>query len=127
MQTASDSLVVFSKQFLVTEGVKCARHCERPTRFVPLLEENDKFVGAYVCPDEYVSRVVYFSKDLDMNWFETFLRDQAGDRLRSRDLRRATRHGWELGPEAEKRIKVLVDPARGLGEAYWTFYARNDE
>ncbi len=127
MQTADDSVVAFSKQFLVTEGIKCARHCERPTRFVSLLEENDKLVGAYVCPDEYVSRVVYFSSKLDMNWFEAFLRDQVGDRLRSRDLRCATRHGWELGREAEKRIKLLVDSGKGLREAYWTFYAKSDE
>jgi len=127
MQTAKDSVTAFSRQFLVADGIKCARHCEKPARFVPLLEESDRLVGAYVCPDEYVSRVVYFSTKPDMNWFEVFLRDQVGGRLRSRDLRYATRHGWELGHEAEKRIKPLVEPGKGLGEAYWTFYARSDE
>jgi len=127
MQSTKYTLGTFSKQFLVLDGAKCYRHCEKPTRFVSLLDSDDKLVGAYVCPEEFVSRVVFFSKAPEMSWFESFLRDQVGERLRAKDLRRASRHGWELGRDAEKSIVEVVEPSKGLSEAYWTFYAMNEE
>ena len=122
-----ESVASFSKRFLVVEGAKCYRHCERPTRFVQLFEEDAKLLGAYVCPDDYVSRVVAFSLAPEISWFESFLRNQVGDRLRSKDIRWATRHGWELGREAERNVGKLTDPNRGLTETYWTFYAKDEK
>ena len=81
--------------------------------------------GAYTCPDGYVSRVVYFADRPDPAWFEHFLRAQVGDRLNPMDIRYATRHGWELGREAEEKIKKLKH--QEVRQFYWTFYPRGDE
>jgi hypothetical protein len=92
-----------------------------------LKEEKSSLVGGYVCPGNYVSRVVYFSDHPDAMWFEKFLSDQLRSSwVRHRDFRYATRHGWELGGKAEEEI-TSVAHAKSLREYYWTFYARNDD
>lgn len=83
-------------------------------------------VGAYVCPANYVSRVVYFAEDPNPDWFEKFLIDQVGDRLRKKDIRMATRHGWELGGSAEDEI-LEISPSHTIKEYYWTFYAGSED
>ena len=120
-------LLEFVKKYLVEDGAKCYRHCEQPTKFVPISELESSLVGAYVCPQKYVSRVVYFADNSDPDWFERFLREQVGDgRLRAIDIRRATRFGWELGREAEKEISQVSRSGK-VTQYYWTFYARSDE
>lgn len=59
-------------------------------------------------------------------WFEKFLVEQVGDRLRKKDIRVATRHGWELGGRAEDEIKE-ISISSSIREYYWTFYARSDD
>ncbi len=117
----------FVRKYLVDEGLPCLRHCSKPTRFYPFFEESGRIVGAYVCPDNFVSRIVYFSTAPDGAWFENFLRDDlgGGGRIRSNDVRKATRHGWELGREAESESSRLFP--NGLTEYYWTFYSHSDE
>ncbi|HZW57303.1 MAG TPA: hypothetical protein VFF30_13525 [Nitrososphaerales archaeon] len=133
------STVDFAREFLIVPNAKCSRHCSRPTRFVPILEKNDQnnsaiLIGAYACPDNYVTRVVYFADRPDQEWFERFLREQVGDLLRSRDIRYATRHGWELGRDAEEKIGLIAPAhlpeagkATGVTQFYWTFYPQSDE
>lgn len=119
------SIVPYARKYLITEGVPCGRHCKDPVRFVTLFEDMDSLVGAYVCPEEYVSRAVYFASNPNREWFFDFLVEQAtADRVRDRDIRVATRHGWELGKEAEVEMQS-VSP-KGIKEHYWTFYARDD-
>jgi hypothetical protein len=123
----STSASDYVRKFLVVEGLPCGRHCSEPTRFLPLVEDGDRLVGAYLCPSNFVSRVVYFSVNPDGKWFEKFLRDDrgGGDRIRSKDVRKATRHGLELGREAESRATDLFP--QGIVEYYWTFYPGSDE
>jgi hypothetical protein len=123
--TAQNKFLDFADRYLVINDAKCFRHCQEPARFVPLIQESSTLVGAYVCPSNYVSRIVYFSIDPDAEWFEKLLKDQIGSLLRSRDLRVATRHGWELGGNAEAEISEVSD--HGIKQYYWTFYPKSDE
>jgi hypothetical protein len=88
---------------------------------VPIRRTEEELMAAYVCSDSHVSRVVYFAVDTDAKSFEDFLRSQLGDRVRPRDIRKATRYGWELGGNAEKEISSRIT------ELYWTFYAQNEK
>jgi len=121
----NEKFLDFVNQYLIIRDAKCYRHCQEPAGFVPLFQEGSSLVGGYVCPKNYVSRVVYFSLDPDVVWYEKFLKNQIGGLLRPRDLRIATRHGWELGGNAENEIKKVSD--RGVKEYYWTFYPQSEE
>ncbi len=117
----------FVNKYLVQTDVKCYRHCEKPAKFVPIYQKESSLVGAYVCPEGYVSRVVYFADNPDAHWFEEFLGEQAGpERLRGKDIRKATRYGWELGGEAEMEISKVSKSGK-LVQYYWTFYPQNDQ
>lgn len=124
----------FVKKYLVVEGLPCYRHCDKPTRFASLVDDRKHLVGAYICPDNYVSRIVYFELQNEgdgMDWFKSFVRNEldGGSIIRDKDFRTATRHGWELGRDAENEIKSISNhsSSRGLKEYYWTFYPRNDD
>jgi hypothetical protein len=116
----------FVNKYLVVNTAKCYRHCQEPSRFVSIFTGDSSVVGAYICPSSYISRVVYFADPPDRDWFEKFLAEQVGPMLRSRDLRVATRHGWELGGDAEAEILAISDTG-DLKEYYWTFYPKSDE
>ena len=121
-------LLDFVKQYLIVKETKCYRHCQRQTRFVSLFQKGSALVGGYACPDNYVSRVVYFADEPDAKWFEQFLERQVGsERLRSRDIRYATRHGWELGGNAEKEIARVAPSTQSVKQYYWTFYPKSEE
>ena len=127
-EKSASRLIDFAKEYLVIKEAKCYRHCQKQTRFVSLLQEGSSLVGGYVCPDNYVSRVVYFADEPDAEWFEQFLERQVGNkRLRSKDIRYATRHGWELGGNGEKEIALVAPVTKSLKQYYWTFYPKNDE
>jgi hypothetical protein len=116
----------FVEKYLRFKG-RCRRHCNEPTSFRELLSDSDNVVGAYVCPDGYVSRVIYFSVNPDIDWFKEFLIAQVGEEMvNDRDLRPATRHGWELGNEALIEIGA-VNPCGKLQEIYWTIYPKTDK
>lgn len=115
----------FVDRYLVVRDAKCYRHCQAPANFVSLKAQGAEFVGAYVCPGRYVSRVVYFSLQPDREWYERYLNDQIGDLVRSRDIRIATRHGWELGGDAEGQIKKIAPD--GVKQLYWTLYPASDK
>jgi hypothetical protein len=115
----------FVNRYLVVKDAKCHRHCQDPARLVSMFIGDSSVVGAYICPSSYVSRVVYFAVRPDREWFEKFLREQVGSMLRPRDLRVATRHGWELGGNAEAEILGISDTG-DVKEYYWTFYPKTD-
>ena len=114
----------FVNTYLIIQDAKCYRHCQEPAKFSSLKSDKSGIVGAYICPGNYATRVVYFSQKPDPEWFEKFLKDQLGDLVRSRDIRSATRHGWELGGNAETEIREIIDG--GLKQFYWTFYPASD-
>jgi len=87
----------------------------------------ESLIGAYVCPDGVVSQVVYFSTKPDREYFIRTLAAQVGqEHLNSRDIRVASRHGWELGGEAEKALRSKLGKAGVIHETYWTRYPRTD-
>ena len=120
------SIKAFVGKYLVFEG-RCRRHCERPTSFVELQSASDNIVGAYVCPDNYVSRVVYFSANPNLYWFKDFLISQVdGEIVENRNIRPATRHGWELGKGALEEIGK-VSPTNTIREVYWTVHFKAED
>jgi hypothetical protein len=115
----------FVSKYLVVDGVKCS-HCGKRANFVTIYQKDSSLVGAYVCSEGYVSRVVYFADNPDAVWFGNFLRDQLGDRFRGKDIRMASRYGWDLGGRAEKETAVVSKSGK-IVQYYWTFYALNEE
>jgi len=110
-------------------NVTCRGHCAAPASLRLLPIERDEVVGAYCCPGGFVSRVVYFSLTPDLEWFYVFLSGQLGSEMvERRDLRTATRHGWELGEEAAKEFERLAREWRKpvVKEVYWTRYPRTE-
>jgi hypothetical protein len=101
-----ESFKRFVNRFLTVQG-QCRRHCGKSSRFRELWSSHESIIGAYVCPDGYVSRVVYFSKNPDPAWFRKFLTSQIDeDIVAERDIRPATRYGWELEGEALIEMKT---------------------
>ncbi len=124
----SSDYLSFVKNYLIVEGTPCYRHCEKPVHFKPFSESESNILGAYVCQDNYVSRIVYFAMKPDSDWVQNFLQQDldGGQRVRVKDIRVATRHGWELGKNAELEAKKIFKESEGIKEYYWTFYPAND-
>ncbi|HXY83640.1 MAG TPA: hypothetical protein VEH56_07940 [Candidatus Saccharimonadales bacterium] len=114
---------------LLTYTGKCFHHCENPTTMRILHEADGKIVAAYSCPDGLVSQVVYFTDSKpELEWFREFLSQQVGKRQVSRrDIRLASRYGWELGGKARQMIASQLGPERKLTEVYWTRYPKTTE
>jgi hypothetical protein len=107
---------------------KCFRHCEKPTTMKVVSQNSDRLVGAYVCPDVFVSQVVYFSTQPDSEWFERMLRAQVGpENINHRDIRIASRHGWELGGDAQAALRSKLGEGGVIHEVYWTRYPKTEE
>ena len=107
---------------------KCFHHCEKPTTMRIIKEAGGKVVAAYTCPDGFVSQVVYFTdSEPDLEWFREFLTKQIGKRnVSKRDIRIATRYGWELGGDARRKIQSQLGPGGKLIEVYWTRYPKTE-
>jgi hypothetical protein len=107
---------------------KCYRHCDKPTAMTVLSQNATSLVGAYLCPEGFVSQVVYFSTQPDREWFEHSLREQVGqENVNHRDLRVASRHGWELGGGAREILDSRLEEGTGVTEIYWTRYPKTEE
>jgi len=90
-------------------------------------EDASRLVGAYVCPDDFVSQVVYFSLSPDMKWFEDLITSQVGrEQFASEDVRVGSRHGWELGGDAQQLLESKLGTDPRVTEVYWTRYPRTD-
>ena len=122
--TGQMNVVKLSEKYLLVDG-KCLR-CRKPAKATKLQGTEASLTVAYTCSENHVSTVIYFASSPNVKWFEGFLRKQLGDRIRSRDIRRATRYGWELGGNAEEEILNSAAP-KGITQFYWTFYPRTDE
>lgn len=93
----------------------------------PLAQDSARVIGAYFCPDGFVSQVVCFGLKLEVDMFKRFISDQVGgDNLSPRDIRVASRHGWELGEEAESFLRSRLGDRGVVSEIYWTRYAKTD-
>jgi len=106
---------------------KCYRHCDKPTSMQVLSKTPTSLLGVYVCPENVISQVVYFSETLDHEDFVHTLTEQVGKEHGDlRDVRVASRHGWELEGDAESELRSKLGPAGVIHETYWTRYPRTD-
>lgn len=120
------SLKEFVDKYLTFQA-QCYRHCDNPSSLVHLRSDSKNVIGAYVCPSGYVSRVVYFSAYPDIKPLKAFLYSQVGEEIAAdRDIRPATRHGWELGSDALAEIGK-VSPTGVIKEVYWTVYPKTED
>ncbi len=116
----------FVREHLSFRG-KCFRHCDKQTSMRLLVEAATHVLGAYVCPDGFVSQVVYFSQKPDLKWFTEKLTSEVGrENFSSTDVRVASRHGWELGGNAVQILKEKAGDGATVTEVYWTRYAHTD-
>jgi hypothetical protein len=94
-----------------------------------LAADDDKVVGAYCCPNGYVSRIVHFGFGDNTDQFRGFLSSQLGSKVvTGKDLRVASRYGWELGEEAAADIEELVRQHQlPLRQTYWVRYPKSEE
>jgi len=92
-------------------------------------EGRGRIVAVYTCPDGFVSQVVYFTDSKpDLEWFREFLSEQVGKRnVSKRDIRIATRYGWELGGKARQELQSQLGPEGKLKEVYWTRYPKTEQ
>jgi len=117
----------FVENYLTFTG-KCYRHCQNPTSMRVISRDQESLVGAYVCPDAFVSQVVYFAPRPNVGWFRQFLVNQVGnDTVSPVDIRVATRHGWELGPRARKVLEERLGKSASIMEVYWTRYPKTEQ
>jgi hypothetical protein len=94
---------------------KCYGHCDQLAN-LKYVDVDDRLLGCYVCNAGYVSRIVLYDKQLDLDWFKNFVADILNGTadVSDQDIRVATRHPWELGLEDAISDEVV------LREAYWT-------
>lgn len=119
------SLTDFVEKYLTFKG-RCRRHCNQFTSLVKLSSSRERFTGAYLCQRGFVSTVVYFSKEADIKGFTNFLENQLGKGVvRGRDLRVATRYGWELKNRAFLDMGDVSHDGF-IKEVYWTVYPRTE-
>jgi len=118
---------VFVRKYLTFTG-KCYRHCDKPTSMKVLSEGSTEVVGAYVCPDGIVSQVIRFSVKPNSARFQDTLSGQVGsENVSPRDIRVATRHGWELGSNATEVLESNLGAGGTVTEEYWRRYPKTDE
>jgi len=116
----------FVEKYLSFQG-KCFRHCDKPTSMQIVSQNGAQVLGAYVCPDGFVSQVVYFSLKPDMRSFEEMITTQVGEEnFTLNDVRVGSRYGWELGGDARKLVETNLGSDGKITEVYWTRYARTD-
>jgi hypothetical protein len=121
-----DWLPKFVADYMSFSG-KCFRHCDKPTSLKVISQDSARVLGAYTCPDAFVSQVVYFSQKPDLEWFNDTIAEQVGaESFTTNDVRVATRHGWELGENADADLRAKLGSNPTITEVYWTRYARTD-
>jgi hypothetical protein len=121
-----DWLPKFVADYLSFTG-KCFRHCDKPTSLQIVSKDSTNVLGAYTCPDAFVSQVVYFSQRPNLKWFNDTIASQVGAaNFAANDVRVATRYGWELRGNADANLEANLRSNPTMTEVYWTRYARTD-
>lgn len=92
---------------------QCYGHCQEPAE-LRFLKDEEREVGALVCPFGYVSKLIIYDLEVDAGEMVSFLSGQVNGALQVKeaDIRLATRYSLDLGLGGANR-KVLR-------EAYWT-------
>ena len=89
----------------------CSGHCQEQYE-LKILPQKEIMIGSYVCPSGYVSLIVHYGKEVDLQAFKTFLSSLLESDVTDEDLRVATRYNWDLGIKGEPEGAVLR-------EVYW--------
>ena len=89
---------------------KCSGHCQELST-LKLLPQKGMMIGCYACRSGYVSFLVQYGRELDLQAFKTFLSSLQID-VTDEDVRIATRYDWDLGIKGDHEGVVLK-------EAYW--------
>lgn len=126
MKTSLNTIV--EKAFIFEP--QCYQHCNSKASFTRFVDRDDAIMGAYICPENFVSRIVYFAAKPNLRWFKKELENIMTKRsiLEERDIRIATRHQWEIDKSAIPTRKKLVQHTRPEGlapyvvrEVYWVY------
>ncbi len=98
----------------LTGHSKCYGHCEEQTE-LKFLAEKQMLVGCYVCSSGYVSRIVTYGREIEIEQFKDLLSEAVHgmEDVSKEDIRVASRYTWDLEVEGETDGLVLK-------EAYWT-------
>jgi hypothetical protein len=116
-----------SDAFVVAPWGKCLYHCTGRTRPRAIRNSRGPIGWVYTCPGGTVSTVAFLGGDRRPSPARTRrylqLRTMRPERVRSTDLRAATRHGPELGRSAEQWIKNR-DAGAPIHVLYWRRYPR---
>jgi hypothetical protein len=92
-----------------------------------IVQDPTRIIGAYACPDGFVSQVVYFSQRPNLKWFADTIANQVGsENFTTNDVRVATRHGWELAGSAAEALEAQLGANGSITEVYWTRYPRTE-
>jgi hypothetical protein len=88
----------------------CYGHCKEQTN--PVFRKKDGSILCFqACPGRYVSRVIFYNADPED--LISYLKDAAkGIEIKERDVRVATRYGWDLGLKGTSGKVMRV--------SYWT-------
>lgn len=123
--TREGALPKVLRDTLAAPGGSCYRHCGRPVRTRTLTGPLPGTWRVRLCPAGVVSVSAYaeWSRRDPTSRVRAVLRRWTvpPSLVRDRDLRRATRHGPELGRPAE-RFLASVRPPRPLHVVYWRLY-----
>jgi hypothetical protein len=113
------------RRALDSPGGTCYRHCGRPTRARRIPSRHPGVWTVRACPSGVVSVTSYAEwtrRDPTASVRSVLRRGTVpASRVRTWDLRLATRRGPELGPAAE-RLLAATRPARGVRVVYWRVY-----
>ena len=122
--TRAGALPSVLRSALASPGGSCYRHCDRPVRTRTIASTLPGLWLVRACPSGVVSVTVYaeWTRRDPTQAVRTTLRRWVlpASRVRTRDLRLATRHGPELGRRAERFL--AVHRGRPLRVVYWRLY-----
>jgi hypothetical protein len=106
-------------------SARCYRHCGRPVRGRTIRAPGPGWLCVYACPGGAVSVTTYTERTLrdPTPTLQRFARSRTSppSLVRRWDLRLATRHGPELGRNAE-RLLARAHPSRPVRTVYWRRY-----
>lgn len=91
--------------------VKCAGHCQEASE-LKLIRQASMSLGCYACPSGYVSSIVQYGMEIDVEALKAFLSPLLQGNITNEDIRLATRYSWDLGIDD-------VPEGAVLREAYW--------
>lgn len=95
-----------------SEPTTCYGHCQQQSQIRFLSRDND-LIACFSCPSGYVSRIINYGEDLNVQKFKEFLSNLLSKTrdVKDEEIRVATRYGWDLGLDTNAKVMRV---------AYWT-------